>query len=39
VKVVNGNWSDRVTYMSWIDPFTSRQDQGRKRVIGFASPA
>jgi hypothetical protein len=39
IKVINGNWSDRVTYMSWIDPFSSRQDSGRKRVIGFASPA
>jgi hypothetical protein len=39
VKVVNGNWSDRVTATGWIDPFTSRQDSGRKRVIGFASPA
>jgi hypothetical protein len=40
IKLVNGNWSDRVVYVSgWIDPFTSRQDHGRKRVIGFASPA
>jgi hypothetical protein len=39
IKVINGNWSDRVTYSGWIDPFTSRQDRGRKHVIGFASPA
>jgi hypothetical protein len=39
VKVVNGNWGDRVTHTAWIDPFTSRQDSGRKRVVGFASPA
>lgn len=39
VKIIHGNWSDRVSHMSWIDPFTSRQDSGRKRVIGFASPA
>lgn len=39
VKMIHGNWSDRVSFMGWIDPFTSRQDHGNKRVIGFASPA
>ena len=39
VKIVQGNWSDRVTGSGWINPFTSRQDGGNKRVIGFASPA
>jgi hypothetical protein len=39
IKIVQGNWSDRVTSSGWINPFTSRQDGGNKRVIGFASPA
>jgi hypothetical protein len=39
VKVIHGNWGDRVSFMGWIDPFTSTQDYGNKHVIGFASPA
>ena len=39
VKIIHGNWGDRVYFQDWINPFTSRQDGGRKRVIGFASPA
>jgi hypothetical protein len=39
VKVVHGNWGDRVWTFGWTDPFTDRQDGGHKRVIGFASPA
>lgn len=39
VKIIHGNWGDRVALSGWINPFTSRQDGGNKRVIGFASPA
>jgi hypothetical protein len=39
VKIIQGNWGDRVALSGWINPFTSRQDGGAKRVIGFASPA
>lgn len=39
VKVVHGNWSDAVQLQDWTNPFTYTSDGGRKRVVGFASPA
>lgn len=39
IQYIHGNWSDRVWFTGWTNPFTATSDAGRKHVIGFASPA
>lgn len=38
VRVIHGNWGSAVRYENWFNPFTRTSDNGRKHVIGFASP-